>query len=245
MPAWMSRYFSWQAVPAHIVGMTGRTVDGKLLAANDLIYPCAGSLCQGFSWSLYFAQRANEQVCGGVSNLKNAVLASDRGGPIVLRVGKSCENNAHFYVYVDNLGVLDLDSRFVRDTMEQLQEKFNEVGLQLHASEVSLGSVEALGCLLEGGLFRSRLQPKRLWKVHQAIAGLLRRGRCSGQTMEKIMGHCTFCALMNRRSLACFHAVYAFIQSNCFTHLGHCQERAYCFQRAAVSTGSGLVETVE
>ena len=89
VPAWMSRYFAWEGVPADLVGMTGETLEGRRLEPHDIIYPCAGSLCQGFSWSLYFAQRANEQVCRGVSSLKSSILASDRGGPIILRVGRS------------------------------------------------------------------------------------------------------------------------------------------------------------
>ena len=110
-----------------------------------LFSPDASAFCAA-------SQRASVQRG---EQLEECSSGQRRGGPIVLRVGQSCENNAHFYVYVGNLGVLDLDSRFVRDTMEQLQEKFNEVGLQLHASEVSSGPVEALGCLLEreGGLF--------------------------------------------------------------------------------------------
>ena len=63
---------------------------------------------------------------------------------------------------------------------------------------------------------RSRIHPKRLWKVHHGIDGLLRRKRCVGRTLEVVIGHCTFCGLMNRRSLACFHTAYAFIHRHYF-----------------------------
>ena len=58
---------------------------------------------------------------------------------------------------------------------------------------------------------RSRINPKRLWKVRQGIIGLLRRGRCSGRALEVVIGHATFCGLMNRWLLSVFHAVYGFI----------------------------------
>ena len=124
------------------------------------------------------------------------------------------EHSAHFYVYVDNLGVMDFDYEFVSQAMQQLQQQFDSLGLELHASEVSAGAVDALGCTLDGAKMQSRLQSKRLWKVHQGLAGLLRRGRCSGQALEKVLGHCTFCGLMNRRSLSCFCSVYAFIHAH-------------------------------
>ncbi len=216
VPSWLSRYFAWSAVPAKIVGLQGTWLEGKLLGPLDPIYPCAGSLCQGFSWSLYFAQRANEQVCRSISSLDDAVLASDRGGPIVIHVGKKCKPLPHFYVYVDNLGVINADKLQVEEAMVQLQAHFNELGLLLHASEVSSGVVEALGCILEGDMMRSRIHPKRLWKVHHGIDGLLMRRRCVGRTLEVVIRHCTFCGLMNRRSLACFHTVYAFIHRHYF-----------------------------
>ena len=214
VPAWLSRYFAWESVPAEVVGMVGKVVEGRTVCHGDYIYPCAGSLCQGFSWSLYFAQKANEQVCRGTESLCKATLGSDRGGPIVLRVGSLEGDSIHFYVYVDNLGVIDFDRSLVSTVMQELQKHFDSLGLELHASEVSSGAVDALGCVLDGGQMQSRLQSKRLWRVHQAIAGLLQRGRCSGQALEKVLGHCTFCGLMNRRSLSCFNAVYSFVHAN-------------------------------
>ena len=94
--------------------------------------------------------------------------------------------------------------------MVNLESSFDSQGLNLHASEVSSGEVESLGCVIEGSRMSSRINPKRLWKVHHAILGLLRRGRCSGRTVEVVVGHLTFCGLMNRLSLSCFCSVYAF-----------------------------------
>ncbi|CAK8986803.1 Uncharacterized protein SCF082_LOCUS707, partial [Durusdinium trenchii] len=176
VPAWLSRYFAWESVPASVLKLEGTTLEGKLLGPRDAVFPCAGSLCQGFSWSLYFAQRANENVCRSVDTLQQAVLTQDRGGPVVLRLGKEQADNTHFYVYVDNLGVLDTDAANVELAMQGLQQHFNSLGLELHASEVSCGAIESLGCILDGSNLKSAVNPKRLWKVHQALTGLLGLG---------------------------------------------------------------------
>lgn len=62
VPRWLSKYFAWRPVPAKVLNLTDKMVDGRALKPLDPVYPCAGSLCQGFSWSLFFAQRANESV---------------------------------------------------------------------------------------------------------------------------------------------------------------------------------------
>ena len=216
VPGWLSRFFAWEAVPAHVVGLTGQCIDGKELGHNDAVFPCAGSLCQGFSWSLYFAQRANEFLCQSINPLAEAKLSNDRGGPIVMRIGKNSEAKTHFYVYVDNLGVISSDRKAVEDAMDGLQVCFNSLGLQLHATEISDGYVEALGCVLDGGSMQSRVNPKRLWRIHHGIKALLGRGRCTGKTLEVIIGHCTFLGLLRRSSLSVFHSVYGFIHKNYF-----------------------------
>jgi hypothetical protein len=71
VPSWLARYFAWEPIAAHVVGLTGLELEGKVLAHDDVIWPCAGSLCQGFSWSLFFAQRANEFLSGSVSPLRD------------------------------------------------------------------------------------------------------------------------------------------------------------------------------
>ena len=214
VPLWVSRYFAWQAVPAKTVGLENSYVDEVFVGPLDAVYPCAGSLCQGWSWSLYFAQRANEQLALSIPLLREASLAHDRGPPVVIRVGGSTEPRQYVYVYVDNLGALGTDRVAVERSMAMWEAKFGELGLELHASEVSTGEVEALGCVVDCSKRRSRITLTRLWKIRQALSGLLRRGRCTGRALEVIIGHLTFVGLMNRHSLSTMHTVYRFIQAN-------------------------------
>ena len=133
VPMWLARYFAWEAVPAKVVGLEHSFVDGVWVGPLDPVYPCAGSLCQGFSWSLFFAQRVNEYVSRSVPFLAQARLLHDRGEPLVCHIGVDSSEADHFYVYVDNLGVFGLDSGRVKQVMEELQEKFDGLGLELHA----------------------------------------------------------------------------------------------------------------
>ena len=59
VPLWLAKHFAWLPVKAKVVGLDGLWLDGKFLDAEDAVYPLAGSLCQGFSWALVFAQKAN------------------------------------------------------------------------------------------------------------------------------------------------------------------------------------------
>ena len=219
VPRWISRYFAWEAVPAKVLKMTGQELDGKVLGPLDPVYPCAGCLCQGWSWSLFFAQRANEQLCLSSRLLREASLVNDKSEPVVLKVGHvggRLSEDSHvkqfFYVYVDNLGVIGHNKSKVESALGELQGIFNGLGLELHKSEVGSQGVEALGCVLDGSAKQSRLKPTRLWKVRQGILGLLRRGRCTGRALEVILGHCTFCALMCRPALSIFNSAYAFVR---------------------------------
>ena len=214
VPLWLSRYFAWEAVPAKTVGLENTYVDGKFVGPLDAVFPCAGSLCQGFSWSLYFAQRANEYLSKSIPMLAQARLLHDRSDPLVIHVGQAENDADHFYVYVDNLGVIGTEHDRIVEAMDALRLRFDGLGLELHGSEVSSGCVEALGCIIEGNKLRCRVTVERLWKVHQAVEGLLKRRRCAGRALEILVGHLTFCGLMCRASLSILHSVYPFIQKH-------------------------------
>ena len=54
---------------------------------------------------------------------------------------------------------------------------------------------------------------KRFWRLDRALLGILRKGRCSGKCMQKIIGNLTWGMLLNRPLLSVFCAVYAFSNS--------------------------------
>lgn len=72
----------------------------------------------GFSWSLYFAQVANENLMMKVPSLVGSVPITDRGPPVVF---EEVEDAAvRHYVYVDNLGVVSPHRGVVKASLEEV-----------------------------------------------------------------------------------------------------------------------------
>lgn len=192
------------------MGLQGTILEGHMLQPLDPVYPCAGSLCQGFSWSLYYAQRVNQYKCQLLPSLSDGRLVNDRSRPVVMKIVSTTACPPHYYVYVDNLGVLRPDSQLVEESMSALEASFKDAGLELRTADISEDAVKALGCIIEGSRQRSRVSETRLWKIFMALGALLRRRRCSGKALEILVGHCAFAGLMNRCSLSCFSSIYKF-----------------------------------
>ena len=215
-PRWLAEYFCLMPIKARWVGLEGSSLDGVLLHADSVIYPMPGSLCMGFSWSLYFSQAINEHQCKLVPSRKESPIISDEGEAVVFSSADSRRDpngSTRHYVYVDNLGILSSHEGVVRNALQELDEHFSRQGLLLHPGEVSQGETKALGTILDGNQLCSRITPERFHKVRQSIRGILRRKKISGRTLEIVIGHATFCALNNRMLLSCFHSCYKFIQA--------------------------------
>ena len=90
-------------------------------------------------------------------------------------------------------------------------EVFDDRGLRIHAENCGK-SGEALGFFLDGVNLRSSLTLKRLRRVRRGLRAACRRKRLTGQALEILVGHATFCGLSNRPLLSVFHTVYRFIE---------------------------------
>ena len=82
-PRWLSKHFCFLPIEARHVGLTGHWLEGRQLSSSDLIYPMPGSLCMGFTGSLFFAQRINEAMMDRVDTLEGSTRIHDRGGPAI------------------------------------------------------------------------------------------------------------------------------------------------------------------
>ena len=160
----------------------------------------------GFSWSLYFCQRINERVMSSVPRLLTSKAITDRGEPVVFEL--STPQAMRHYVYVDNLGIMSGERLKVEEGLKELTDRFTGLGLILHPAEIQSHKVKTLGVELDGHRLRTRVVPERLHKLRSAMRGLLRRGRCSGRTLEVVVGHATFCGLTEHKLLSVVHAVY-------------------------------------
>ncbi|CAK0882062.1 unnamed protein product, partial [Prorocentrum cordatum] len=215
------RYFCLPAVPKHVLdGIQVAGVPGDA-PPDALVRPYLAVLPMGFAWSLYLAQAANEDrvcrspsLCRAMPAGRQQPLIQDQAEAFVLRaasrgVGGAC-------VHVDNLGADSDNADFSDRMVSEWSDLFESVGLALHKSESHGGAGEALGAELDGARLRSGITSSRFWKLERGLTGLLARGRCSGQALEQVIGHCTFCGLAARESLSIFHTVYKFISVQYF-----------------------------
>ncbi|CAK0882805.1 unnamed protein product, partial [Prorocentrum cordatum] len=115
------------------------------------------------------------------------------------------------YIYVDNLGVLSCDPSHTSSILSDAAARFESVGLVTHEHEVSATSSKALGTHIDLEGLRVSLAPARLWKVRQGVLYALSCRKLSGRVWEVLLGHLTFCALINRSMMSVFRSIYAFI----------------------------------
>ena len=107
-------------------------------------------------------------------------------------------------MFVDNLGATCDNADLSQKMVSEWTEIFPPLGLALHTTEEHVGLGEALGTELDGREFSSRVTSRRFWMLRQGLTALLRRRRCSGRALERVIGHNTFIGLAFREPCARF-----------------------------------------
>ena len=85
-------------------------------------------------------------------------------------------------------------------------------GLLTHSVSVSDSQQVSLGTVLDRERRHSALAPRRFWKLRRGIDAILQAKTVMGTTLEVVIGHATFCRLLARPALSCFHSVYKYIE---------------------------------
>ena len=85
---------------------------------GDTVCVGCASLPMGFGWSLYFAQRINEQRMSESKTLADSLLIDADSRVIVF--DQRNNNCLHHFVYVDNPGILALREKQVDIAMTDL-----------------------------------------------------------------------------------------------------------------------------
>ncbi|CAK0812006.1 unnamed protein product [Prorocentrum cordatum] len=201
-------YFSWPPLDAALTGET--LVERRPVHAGEQVWPMSQSLPMGFSWSLYFAQAANQRRLDRQPSLAGSLRLSDRGPPLVLGRGTVGSELGH-YMYVDNAGVIGFDAARVTCALQEAQRDFDGDHLKFHEVEVMPEGGRTLGCYLDGRHRATRPTDERFAMVRKGVRCLLRRRKVAGWQLEMVLGHMTFMALVRREVLSIFHSVYAFV----------------------------------
>ena len=160
----------------------------------------------------FFCQRAGEGIASTLPAFSGATRLFDRGPPAVFDLsGKVAETTSKaFYVYVDNIGLITTKTADARADLASVASAFTAQGLLTHEEETTTGETKALGTRLDLRRLEASLTPKRVWKVMLGVRAALRAGRLSGRVVEILVGHLTFCGLLDRASLSCLSSCYAF-----------------------------------
>ena len=132
--------------------MVGIELEGKLLQKGDGVHPCWAVLPIGYTWSLYFAQLANEHRAAQSLPALVPILRG-RGPPLVWTAGE--KKQAAYYVYVDNLVGMAAEAEGATSMVATRTHDFESVYLLLHRSAVLCGDAEALGVRVDGANLRS------------------------------------------------------------------------------------------
>ena len=131
----------------------GVLVEGVEVRPDDLIYPFPRPLCMGCSWSLYFAQAANESLMSSVNSLSMSRLINDRSDPLVVKGSEAGSQTQlagdYHYVYVDSLGIMSTNREHVAGSLTEVEHLFNGRNLSLHPGEVLSDRADVLGCRLD------------------------------------------------------------------------------------------------
>ena len=108
----------------------------------------------GHSWSLFFCQRAIELRAASVPELVGCSIMRDRGPSILLRRAEHQGDDprrilrvfdpsagAHYYIYVDNLGVLSNNADDAKRRLDGIIRALENFGPVVHETEISSGKV--------------------------------------------------------------------------------------------------------
>eukprot|EP00438_Fugacium_kawagutii_P004403 Skav208531 [mRNA] locus=scaffold3037:66464:70014:+ [translate_table: standard] len=200
MPEELRRFFCLRSVTAKDMGIV--ELGGTKLKASDRLIPRVAVLPMGWAWALWWCQRLHERIAERSGLLPEERLQDFSAPPL----GKFWHVQ-----YVDNLHVMGSDRDEVLSRFRKAVAALREAGLTVHEEEEFEEQTKILGWQYDKvGKFRPSAQ--RVWKVRLALRHLLRRGRASGQEIERLLGHITFIALGRRESLSIFGECYTFMQ---------------------------------
>ena len=135
--------------------------------------------------------------------MERYVAVEDRGDGLI--IGK--DSSPVFYAYVHNVGVLGADKIGVQKSLANIKNALNANKIQCHEVQAAGQVRETLGIEFNGELKCFRPSGKSYWKVRSTLEAFLEAPKVTGKTLEVLLGHCTYLAMLQRPLLSCFASV--------------------------------------
>lgn len=202
MPAELRKFFGLRRIRARDLGIT--EVCGQPVGGETWVTPRVSVLPMGWSWALYWCQSVHEKI------VERAGLKPEER----LQDFSPAPKDGFFHIqYVDNLHVGGTCKEEVLERFRRAVAELEATGLTVHEIEECDSETRVLGWEYDSrGFFRPGRG--RVWRARKAIREIVRRGRASGQQLERLVGHMTFISLGRREVLSVFAEVYTFIRKH-------------------------------
>ena len=198
----LRQYFALPGVRARDVGYNGKNQKG--LDEQKVIYPCLKVVPMGWTHALWVCQMAHQFVVDSNPRIDSTLRAVDR------RPLPHLKEYLHTQ-YVDNFVAFSQKKGKARELAEDMGRCLNERGLPTHEVE---DTPETLGWCFGTTSPSVGVTSKRIWKLRLATLELLKKGKCNGKTVERLVGHYTFAGLIRRSFLSVFQATYVFMRKH-------------------------------
>ena len=195
------RYFRLRPISANLLGIS--QINNIDISEHAMIYPRLAVIPMGWTWTLW-CQTLHERIVATACYGEDGCLRDHKPDPTTSTI--------HIEA-VDNLVCLGSCLHQVTFQAKQAVEALRSSGLVVHEEVEAAGDCAALGWTFEGP---AGFQPcrRRVWRARMAIRQLLAKGRCSGRTLERIVGHLPFISVGRRESLSVLGSCFAFIKAN-------------------------------
>ena len=189
---------------------------------DDSMFLCTTVLVMGFSWAVYFAQTALEDVLESVGG----AFARERRLVHSVQVqGVSDDLPMGAWGYIDDFGVLGMRApdggHPVFATADEAAGALRDMGFTVHKEQRG-ERIEALGMFMGAppdsehhvSKIVVRGADKKVWLCYEALIALAERSVADVSEVECAVSLATWLVLPARPALAIFSAVYAFIQEH-------------------------------
>jgi hypothetical protein len=203
LPVWLRPYFCLVGIPASDLGLD-HAGDGTLL------YPMLHTVPMGWSHSVDVAQAVHEHVVysAGALRREHSLLSgsTDLSTPSAVRHG----------LYIDDLFLLSHSEVRANAQLDACLNAYQAAGLIAKSSKVQRAScdgVDVLGMEVHGRRFTVEVGADARVDLLQSAIKLLSQHTVTGLELSALVGRFTWCMLVRRPSLQCFHHVYRFIHT--------------------------------
>lgn len=204
LPVWLRPYFCLVGVPAAEFGLPG----------GGLVYPMLHTVPMGWSHSVNVAQAAHEHTLyasGALQRERNllSLLAASNDGFV------DVTDEPLHGIYIDDAFVISLAEDATNAELDRCLASYQREGFVVKPSKVLRATTSAtvLGLLIDGVRLSVQVSPADRLQLLQSVLRLLAQRTITGHQLASVVGSLTWCMLVRRPALQCFHRVYRFVLS--------------------------------